>query len=219
MLRNSTHFLRIYGAICVAILAGSLQAEESSLFNGKDLTGWKVIAESTFEKHGKVKVEEGAIILEAGDPATGIVFAGKPPRMNYEIQLQAKRVAGNDFFCGLTFPYGEQHCTLIIGGWGGGYTGLSNVDGESAVDNSTTDFVEFKKGKWVTIRLRVAEDRISAWVDKEQIVDLPTADHKFSTWWEQEPAQPLGVSAWKTSAALRNIQLKRIEAKASELTD
>lgn len=197
------------------VLAGSSFAGEKpkSLFNGKDLSGWKVIAESNFENHGKVKIVEQAIHLEKGDPATGIVFTGKPPRENYEIQLQAKRTAGDDFFCGLTFPIGEEFCTLIIGGWGGGTTGLSNVDGYSAVDNSTTGYVKFKNDQWVTIRLRVTKANISAWVDKEQIVDLATKDRKFATWWEQEPAQPLGIAAWKTSAAVRNIQLRLLNGE------
>ena len=38
--------------------------------------------------------------------------------MDYELRLEAKRVEGGDFFCGLTFPVGKEYCTLILGGWG-----------------------------------------------------------------------------------------------------
>lgn len=180
-----------------------------ALFNGKNLDGWQVAKKFDFEEHGAVEVKEDAIILGSGKPATGIRYAGKTklPTSNYEISLDAKRVEGDDFFCGLTFPVGEGFCTLIVGGWGGGVTGLSNVDGMSAVDNETTGYTEFKNDQWYKIRLRVTDANIEAWIDDEQIVDLKTTDRKFAVWWEQEPARPLGIVSWNTKAALRNIKL------------
>lgn len=201
--------------ICGSLSAASAEEKWRPLFNGKDISGWKVLKESNFKEHGKVAVAEKEIRLAAGDPATGIAYTGKPPRMNYEVQLEAKRTAGDDFFCGLTFPVGKEYCTLIIGGWGGGYTGLSNVDGYSAMDNNTSGYTEFKNKQWYKIRLRVTDDKIAAWIDKEQIVDQSTEDHKFDIWWEQEPARPLGIVTWKSSAALRNIQLRAL-GKAKE---
>lgn len=197
-------------------------AMAESLFNGKDLSGWRVIDEFDFENHGKVEVVEGEIILAAGRPASGIAYTKKLPRINYELSLEAKRIEGDDFFCGLTFPVGEEYCTLIVGGWGGGVTGLSNVDTMSAVENETTGYVEFERGRWYTIRLRVTDKAISAWIDKEQIVDTKTEGRKFSIWWEQEPARPLGIATWNTKAALRNVHLQRIKAPqqpASGTTD
>ena len=66
---------------------------------------------------------------EGDQPATGIRSTAVIPKSNYEIRLEAKRTDGNDFFCGLTFPVQEGFATLIVGGWGGGVTGISNIDG------------------------------------------------------------------------------------------
>ena len=182
----------------------------TSLFDGKSLKGWRIVTPFDFLNHGKVSVDQGTLLLDAGQPATGIAWMGELPRIDYELQLDAQRVAGDDFFCGLTFPVGPDYCTLILGGWGGGVTGLSNVNGNSAVENETTAFSEFENGRWYHIRLRVTSDKIQAWVDKDQIVDLETKDKKLSIWWEQEPVRPLGIANWYTKTALRNLSLQRV---------
>src|SRR5262245_29168906 len=93
-----------------------------SLFDGKSLGKWR---STQFGGEADVSVEDGIILLPIGEDMTGITWRGDPPaRMNYEIELEAKRVDGNDFFCGLTFPVGKEFCSLICGGWGGGGTVL-----------------------------------------------------------------------------------------------
>ena len=57
---------------------------------------------------------------------TGITWTNEVPTNNYEISLEAMRVEGSDFFCALTFPVGNDPCSFIVGGWGGGVVGLSS---------------------------------------------------------------------------------------------
>lgn len=182
-----------------------------SLFNGRNLDGWRVVDQFSFEKHGQVVVRDGEVILSAGQPATGIAWKGKLPTDNYELTLEARRIEGDDFFCGLTFPVGKEFCTLILGGWGGKATGLSNVDDASAIENDTTSSIDFEQGRWYKVRLKVTPNKIEAWVDKEHIVDQKRADHRFSVWWEQEPARPLGLVSWNTTAGFKNVQLRSLE--------
>jgi hypothetical protein len=186
-----------------------------SLFDGRTLAGWRVLDEDWFKKHGPVAVTDGEIVLAAGEPGTGIVWKGRPPRENYELTLKARRREGDDFFCGLTFPVGEEYCTLILGGWGGSATGLSNIDGSAAIENETTGHFEFKRDQWYQIRLRVTKARIRAWVDKEELVDLAREGHRFSIWWEQEPARPLGIVSWQTKTGLKEIKLRVLSQKES----
>ncbi len=84
-------------------------------FDGTFLTGWEV---TNFGPQGPVSVSDDQIILGMGEGCTGITWKGDFPKVDYEVSLDAKRVEGNDFFCGLTFPAGKDPCTLIIGGWG-----------------------------------------------------------------------------------------------------
>jgi hypothetical protein len=114
-----------------------------SLFDGKTLTGWR---ETQFAGHGEAECEQGVLLLNLGDPFTGVNFTNRLPNMNYEVALDAMRVSGSDFFCGLTVPVGDAFCSLIVGGWGGGLVGISSLDGMDASENPTTKFLPSNKG-------------------------------------------------------------------------
>lgn len=177
-----------------------------SLFDGKTLKGWK---SADFAGRGDVRVDNGFIILEQG-VMTGVTWTNDLPRMNYEIALDAMRVDGSDFFCGLTFPVGDDPCSFIVGGWGGGVVGLSSLDGEDAANNETTKVEEFKKGRWYAVRVRVAPARIQAWIDEEKFVDVVTTDRRISIRPEVELSRPLGIASYSTTAALRNIRIRKL---------
>lgn len=180
-----------------------------SLFDGKTLTGWKL---TDFAGRGEVSVKDGKITLESGQ-MTGITWTNGTdlPRMNYEISLEAMRVEGSDFFCGLTFPVGKEPCSLIVGGWGGGVVGLSSLDGQDAANNETTRYMNFQSGRWYLVRLRVTDAKIEAWIDTDKVVDVATADKSISIRLEMEESKPLGIATWSTAAALRNLQLRRLQ--------
>ncbi|MEW4452308.1 DUF1080 domain-containing protein [Bremerella sp. JC817] len=212
--------LRAAAMLCLfALPVATLSAEEKpapaaakvqKLFDGKTLKGWKVNDEGFYEDHGEVTVKDGTIQLSKGDPATGIVIDGKPPTMNYEVRLEAMRVKGSDFFCGLTFPVGEAHQTLIIGGWGGGVTGVSNIDGMAAVENETTGYTEFENNKWYKIRIRVEPTKVQVWLDDEKIISYNPEGRQLGIWIEQDTTKPLGIGTWNTGAALKNIELETL---------
>lgn len=180
----------------------------SSLFDGKSLSGW---ATPNFGGQGIVRVENSSIILEMGDGCTGITYARDDfPRIDYEVTLEAMRIDGTDFFCGMTFPVGKDPCTLIVGGWGGTVVGLSSIDGMDASDNSTSMMKKFDKNRWYQIRLRVTKKTIMAWIDGQRIVDFEIDDHKLSIRSEVLLSRPFGITSWNTTAALRNICIKQL---------
>lgn len=178
-----------------------------SLFDGRTLKGWKI---TKFGGEGEVRVKDGRIQMEFGNELTGIHTDRKLPRIDYEIELQAMRVDGSDFFCGMTFPVGKDPCSLIVGGWGGGVVGLSSIDGFDASENDTTTYRRFDKGRWYNIRLRVTAARITAWIDGKRIVDQSLDGKKVSIRSEVELSRPLGFASWQTAAALRNIRLRKL---------
>lgn len=180
-----------------------------SLFDGKTLKGWQI---TKFGGEGEVLVKDGALILSFGNDLTGVHTKRKLPKVNYEVQLQAQRVDGSDFFCGFTFPVKDSFCSLIVGGWGGGVCGISSLDYMDASENETTTYQEFQKGKWYDIRVRVTDNKIEAWIDDEQIVDVKTDGRRISTRLEVELSQPFGFASWQTTAALRNIRIRPLKA-------
>ena len=123
------NMLRIMNSVLLlAVLAAPLSAEDAKkpdkkkpsdpnvvqIFDGKTLKGWK---QTEFGGEGDSYVKDGQIILELGSNLTGITFENAKilPKSNYEITLEAQRVNGGDFFCGLTTPYRDSFFSLILG--------------------------------------------------------------------------------------------------------
>jgi Domain of Unknown Function (DUF1080) len=184
----------------------------NSMFDGKSLKGWK---ETAFAGHGGVECRQGLMVLNMGDPFTGVNWTNDFPKMNYEIALEAMRVMGSDFFCGLTVPVGTNFCSLIVGGWGGSLLGLSSLDGMDASENETTHYINFQTGRWYRLRLRVTSRRIEGWLDDEKVVDVVTTDKTISLRpGEIEMSKPLGLASWETTAALRGIQWRSVTGPA-----
>ena len=187
---------------------GESKPEWRSLFDGKTLAGWKM---TEFGAHGTPVVEDGLLVLPAGDPLTGVTREKDDvPHVNYEIQLEAQRVQGHDFFVCLTFPIRDSHVSLILGGWSGGVCGISSIDDLDASENNTNSYRKFESGKWYKVRLRVKEDHLEAWLDDEQIIDVDTTDKKFSTRVEVSPSKPLGLATYMTRGAYRNIRIREL---------
>lgn len=178
-----------------------------SLFDGKTLAGWK---KTKFGGEGDVEVKDGAIEMGVGSDLTGIHTERELPKINYEVELEAQRVNGSDFFCGLTFPVKKDPCSLIVGGWGGGLCGLSSIDDMDASENETTTYEAFKNKTWYKIRLKVTDKKIEAWIDGKQIVDQDLDGKKIGIRFEVEPSKPFGFACYQTTAALRNIRVRSL---------
>jgi hypothetical protein len=186
-------------------------AKWTELFDGKSLGKWAIAEKYDFKRHGDVYVKDGRIVLEAGSPGTAVRWTGKFPKTDYEVTLEAMRIDGNDFFCGMTFPVGDQSLTLVVGGWGGRITGLSSIDGEPAVENETCRYVDFQPRHWHRIRVRAAKPRIEVWIDEEKIIDLKTEGRELGILWVVEPCLPFGVATWRTTGAIRRIRVRSLD--------
>ena len=201
-------------ASLVALAIGISRAEDPPsgktlvLFDGKSLDGWKRIESY---KAGVVKVEDGAIALEVGGPMTGVVSTRKDlPPLDYELTYEAKRLAGGDFFAAATFPVGKSFITLVNGGWSGSVTGLSSLNGSDASENETRRFVKYQDNTWYRFRVRVTDRVIRCWVDDKEIIAVDYQDQEVKTRLETRSSQPLGFAAWRTSGAIRAIEVRRL---------
>ncbi|MCB1210727.1 MAG: DUF1080 domain-containing protein [Verrucomicrobiales bacterium] len=210
-------------AIAGVIVAGHAADEpkepsEWVLFDGKSLDDWEAV---DVGGSGTVELDEGELIINLGEGVGGAVYkkAAALPVTNYEITLEAMRVSGVDFFCGLTFPVGDlKTCaTLICGGWGGSVTGISSIDDLDAANNATGTYQRYEDEKWYKIRMRVTPENLSAWVDDKQVVDIDIKDRKISV--RPGPIEsylPLSVTSYNTAAAFRNIKMKKLPEAAAK---
>jgi len=185
-----------------------------AMFDGATLAGWR---ETAFAGHGDVHCQSGVVVLGMGSPFTGVNWTNEFPKVNYEVALDAMRVMGSDFFCGLTVPVGTNFCSLIVGGWGGSLVGISSLDGMDASENETTKFKNFESGHWYRIRMRVTEKKIQAWIDKEKLIDVSIADRRISVRpGDIELSEPFGLAAWQATAALREIMFRPVSGPAGK---
>ena len=200
--------LFVLGLLLATLPFARAASDWRPLFDGKSLSGW---TPTPFGGAGEVEVKDGELVLNQGI-LTGVTWTNGFPNTGYEIELEARRVLGIDFFCGLTFPVGDTHLSLILGGWGGSVVGLSNIDGESANQNETTSLHRFESGRWYAVRLRVGATNVSVWLDQEQVVNLDTRGRKLALRaGEIELSKPLGVASWSTASALRSFRWRPLE--------
>ena len=165
---------------------------------------------SQFGGDGPVEINDNLVKLGYGDPLTGIRWEGDIHRQNYEVELEARRTDGFDFFCGLTFPVGKDHVSFILGGWGGGVVGISSIDGSDASENDTTQFRNFDNEKWYKVRVRVDPYEIRCWIDDRVMADQVRQGHEFDIRYEMDPCVPLGVAAFQCKSELRNMRMRKL---------
>lgn len=212
LMRNTVLLFICLTSACLAGGENSSQPETTragweSMFNGKTLEGWEI---TPFGGEGPVTVKDGAIQLSYGVMLTGITWKGDFPKVDYEIELEASRVQGSDFFLGLTFPVKESFCSLILGGWGGAVVGLSSIDGFDASENETTLIRGFKRGQWYKVLLRVTGTIIQVSIDGEQIITVDTTGKEISTRPEVLLSRPVGIASFQTWSAIRNIWYREL---------
>ncbi|MEM9369477.1 MAG: family 16 glycoside hydrolase [Planctomycetota bacterium] len=174
-----------------------------------------------FGGEGPTEIDDNLIKLGFGDPLTGVRWTGDFPTDNFEIRLQARRTDGFDFFVALTFPVGmtttrslssrKQPCvSFVLGGWGGGVTGISSIDGQDASSNETTVFDGYDNDRWYKVRVRVDDQKIMAWVDDEETVDVDRENKKFDIRAEMDPTLPVGIANFQCYSEIRGIEYRRL---------
>ena len=139
-----------------------------SLFNGKDLSGWKI--------HGTEKwyVENGEMICESGpDKQYGYLSTGKIYK-NFELTLEFKQEANGN--SGVFFRSSIDG--VKISGWQCEVAPLNHHTGgiyESygrgwLIQPDSTKEKYLKTGKWNTLKLKVAGEEVTTWLNGHQMI-------------------------------------------------
>jgi hypothetical protein len=143
---------------------------QTSLFNGKDLSGWKI--------HGTEKwfVEKGELICESGpDKQYGYLVSEKDFK-NFELTVEFKQESNGN--SGVFF-----HCSIEgtkISGWQAEVAPLNNSTGgiyESygrgwliKPDPAKEKFL--KEGEWNSLVVRMNGNQVTTWLNGQQMVEL-----------------------------------------------
>lgn len=146
------------------------QPQAVSLFNGEDLSGWRV--------HGTEKwyVEDGEIVCESGPDAEYGYLATEQTFKNFDLSVDFKQEAdGNS---GIFFRSSLEG--TIITGWqvevappghdsGGVYESYGRgwlIKPDKEKDSA------LKMGEWNTMRIRVNGDHVQTWLNGTPMIEL-----------------------------------------------
>ncbi len=182
-----------------------------SLLRADSLDGWQVATTDVFSKHGPVRVDGDCLLLEGGQPDTGVAWQGAFPTEGYEVCMEALRLYDAPC-CEVVFPVGESHCMLVVGGWEeGAFVALADVDNvEPPSENASAAKFHFQLQRWCRVYLRVTTDRVEVTLDGQPVINLPVAQHRFSLPTRWQALKPFGLgSAAGREARLRNIKLRQ----------
>ncbi len=161
------------GAGVIADAAAEAQTTGTPLFNGRDLTGWKI--------HGTELwyAENGELVCESGPDAEYGYLATEKTYKNFDLTLEFKQEAdGNS---GVFFRSSLDGTRIT--GWqvevappGDNSGGIYESYGRGWLIQPADGLPDVNMGAWNTLRVRVEGDRVTSWLNGTQMIDLRDAE-------------------------------------------
>lgn len=164
-------FLSLFAV--TGLLISAAPTKKITLFNGKDLTGWKIYGTE------KWYVDGGQLICESGPDKQYGYLATEAPYKNFDLSLQFRQEANGN--SGVFFRSGIEGTK--ISGWqvevapkdhdtGGIYESYGRGWLEQIPPEKETIL---KVGEWNTLRIRVEGDHVQTFLNKQPMVDMHDA--------------------------------------------
>lgn len=162
--------IRLFSLSLLAVmLAFTAPTKKVTLFNGKDLTGWKIYGTE------KWYVDNGELICESGPDKGYGYLATEAPYKNFDLSLQFRQEANGN--SGVFFRSSIEGTK--ISGWqvevapkdhdtGGIYESYGRGWLEQ-IPPEKEDIL--KPGEWNTLRIRVEGDRVQTFLNGRPMVD------------------------------------------------
>ncbi len=160
----------VLGAALVLGASSTFAQKAQSLFNGKNLDGWKI--------HGTEKwyVEKGELVCESGPDKEYGYLATDKKYQNFELTLQFKQEANGN--SGVFF-----HSSLEgtkIAGWQAEVAppnmhtgGIYESYGRGWLIKPDAEKEKYlKMGEWNTMKIRVDGDQVTTWLNGHEMITL-----------------------------------------------
>jgi hypothetical protein len=160
----------IFSIVTILILSAFVPQKKESLFNGKDLTGWKIYGTE------KWYVDNGQLVCESGPDKKYGYLATEKFYKNFDITVEFLQESNGN--SGLFFRSTIEGTK--ISGWqcevapqGHDTGGIYESYGRGWLKQIPDDKENIlKPGKWNKMRLRVDGDRVQSWLNGKPMVDF-----------------------------------------------
>jgi hypothetical protein len=171
---NPTNFLSIFTAAFLVAVAPARAGDWQSLFNGKDLTGWRanVLPDSFSVVDGTIRVNataESAHLFYVGDLKEGLVKF-----KNFELEATCRGEPSSNSGIFIHTDMSTRDKSLHLGK---GYEiQLNNTEKDKRKTGSLYAVVDLDKSpldetQWFQVRIVVREKRITIQLNDKQVVD------------------------------------------------
>jgi hypothetical protein len=159
------------GCFLLAVIAFSTYAQKSEkLFNGKDLTGWKIYGTE------KWYVEKGELICESGPDKQYGYFATEKEFKDFELTVKFKQESNGN--SGVFFH--SQIDGTTVSGWQAEVAPLNNHTGGIYESYGRGWLIQpapekeklLKEGEWNELKIRVKGDEVTTWLNGTEMIKL-----------------------------------------------
>lgn len=156
--------------IVFAFVSLSATAQNKSLFNGKDLTGWKIYGTE------KWYVDKGELVCESGPDKQYGYFATEKEYKDFELTLEFKQESNGN--SGVFFHSQIEGTT--VSGWQAEVAPLNSHSGgiyESygrgwLIKPTAEKEKALKEGEWNKMKIVVKGNVVTTWLNGEQMITL-----------------------------------------------
>jgi hypothetical protein len=156
--------------ISLSLLSLGLMAQEKSLFNGKDLTGWTAYGTE------KWYVEDGVLVSESGPDAQYGYLATNEHYKDFEVTLEFLQEAdGNSgVFIRSTIDGTKVNGWQVEVAPPGKHTGgvYESYGRGWLIKPAPEKEKVLKEGEWNTMKIRVSGDQLTSWLNGEEMVSI-----------------------------------------------
>ena len=161
-------------------------------------------------KPGAVRVGSGAIVLEPGDPWTGVACTGVdfPDSYRIEFEYRADTIRKDRALGTVVFPLRRCRVVLKLGAHGGCEAGLTGINRLGIDLNGTKRMKVLAPGQWHKVRIQVEPLRIQAWVPPRKIVYHRRLDQDYTVWPSYTGVKPFGIVTNGNRGYVRNVRLR-----------
>lgn len=147
-------------------------AQKTKLFNGKDLTGWKIYGTE------KWYVENGELVCESGPDKEYGYLATEKSYKNFELTLMFKQNANGN--SGVFFRSNIPDGTVKISGWQVEVAGPNQDTGGIYESYGRGWLIQIpdekekalKFGEWNTMKIKVVDNKVQTWLNGVEMVNF-----------------------------------------------